>query len=91
MLPFLAVIYLTQQATFFAGDAPPGVRSARQVVDLLLLVDEAGNEAEYGPGFCFDPDPEVLAAATARVARAGGWVRIVRDPEEAVSRLAPSP
>jgi hypothetical protein len=31
MLPFLAVIYLTQQASFFAGDAPPGVRSVDYV------------------------------------------------------------
>jgi len=31
MLPLLAIIYLTQQATFFAGDAPPGVRSVDHV------------------------------------------------------------
>ena len=31
LLPFLAIIYLTQQATFFAGDAPPGVRSVDHV------------------------------------------------------------
>jgi len=31
MLPFLAIIYFTQQATFFAGDAPPGVRTVDYV------------------------------------------------------------
>ena len=31
MLPFLAVIYLCQQATFFSGDAPPGVRPVDHV------------------------------------------------------------
>ena len=31
MLPFLALIYVTQQATFFAGDAPPGVREVDHV------------------------------------------------------------
>jgi len=31
MLPFLAVIYLCQQATFFSSDAPPGVRSVDHV------------------------------------------------------------
>ena len=31
MLPFLAVIYLTQQASFFSGDAPPGDRSVDYV------------------------------------------------------------
>jgi hypothetical protein len=31
MLPFLAVIYISQQATFFATDAPPEVRSADHV------------------------------------------------------------
>jgi ABC-type Fe3+ transport system permease subunit len=50
MLPFLAVIYLCQQATFFAGDAPPGVRSvdhvkigAWLVLSLVLLLALATN------------------------------------------------
>ena len=45
MLPFLAVIYISQQATFFASDAPPGVRSvdhvkigAWLVLSLVLLL-----------------------------------------------------
>jgi len=45
MLPFLAVIYLCQQATFFSSDAPPGVRSvdhvkigAWLVLSLVLLL-----------------------------------------------------
>jgi hypothetical protein len=45
MLPFLAIIYISQQATFFAGDAPPGVRSvdhvkigAWLVLSLVLLI-----------------------------------------------------
>ena len=50
MLPFLAVIYLTQQATFFAGDAPPGVRTvdhvkigAWLVLSLVMLMAIATN------------------------------------------------
>jgi hypothetical protein len=50
MLPFLAIIYLTQQATFFAGDAPPGVRSvdhvkigAWLVLSLVLVLAIATN------------------------------------------------
>ena len=50
MLPFLAIIYLTQQATFFAGDAPPGVRDvdhvkigAWLVLSLVLLLAIATN------------------------------------------------
>jgi hypothetical protein len=50
MLPFLAIIYLTQQATFFAGDAPPGVREvdhvkigAWLVLSLVLLLAIATN------------------------------------------------
>jgi hypothetical protein len=50
MLPFLAMIYLTQQATFFAGDAPPGVRSvdhvkigAWLVLSLVLVLAIATN------------------------------------------------
>lgn len=50
MLPFLAIIYLTQQATFFANDAPPGVRSvdhvkigAWLVLSLVLLLAIATN------------------------------------------------
>ena len=50
MLPFLAIIYLTQQATFFAGDAPPGVRSvdhvkigAWLVLSLVMLMAIATN------------------------------------------------
>lgn len=45
MLPFLAIIYFTQQATFFASDAPPGVRavdyvkvSAWLVLSLVLVL-----------------------------------------------------
>jgi hypothetical protein len=50
LLPFLAIIYLTQQATFFAGDAPPGVRDvdhvkigAWLVLSLVLLLALATN------------------------------------------------
>jgi hypothetical protein len=50
MLPFLAIIYLTQQATFFAGDAPPGFRDvdhvkigAWLVLSLVLLLALATN------------------------------------------------
>jgi hypothetical protein len=50
MLPFLAIIYLTQQATFFSGDAPPGVRSvdhvkigAWLVLSFILLLALATN------------------------------------------------
>ena len=50
MLPFLAMIYLTQQATFFAGDAPPGVRAvdhvkigAWLVLSLVLVMAIATN------------------------------------------------
>ena len=50
MLPFLAIIYISQQATFFAGDAPPGVRSvdhvkigAWLVLSLVLLLALATN------------------------------------------------
>jgi len=50
MLPFLAVIYLCQQATFFSGDAPPGVRpvdhvkiGAWLVLSLVLLLALATN------------------------------------------------
>ena len=50
MLPFLAIIYLCQQATFFSGDAPPGVRDvdhvkigAWLVLSLVLLLALATN------------------------------------------------
>ena len=50
MLPFLAIIYLTQQATFFSGDAPPGARpvdhvkiGAWLVLSLVLLLALATN------------------------------------------------
>jgi hypothetical protein len=50
MLPFLAVIYLTQQATFFSGQAPAGVRevdhvkiSAWLVLSLVMLLALATN------------------------------------------------
>lgn len=50
MLPLLAVIYLCQQATFFSGDAPPGVRpvdhvkiGAWLVLSLVLLLALATN------------------------------------------------
>jgi hypothetical protein len=50
MLPFLAIIYLTQQATFFAGDAPPDVRAvdhvkvgAWLVLSLVLVLAIATN------------------------------------------------
>lgn len=50
MLPFLAIIYLTQQATFFAGEAPAGVRAvdhvkigAWLVLSLVLLLAIATN------------------------------------------------
>lgn len=45
MLPFLAIIYITQQASFFAADAPDGVRpvdhvkiGAWLVLSLVLLL-----------------------------------------------------
>ena len=50
MLPFLAIIYLSQQATFFAVDTPEGVRSvdhvkigAWLVLSLVLLLALATN------------------------------------------------
>ena len=50
MLPFLAIIYISQQATFFAGEAPPGVREvdhvkigAWLVLSLVLLLALATN------------------------------------------------
>jgi len=50
MLPFLAIIYLCQQATFFSGDAPPGLRDvdhvkigAWLVLSLVLLLALATN------------------------------------------------
>ena len=61
MLPFLAVIYLCQQATFFSGDAPPGARpvdhvkiGAWLVLSLVLLLALSTN------GFWFQ-SPEVRA------------------------------
>ena len=61
MLPVLAIIYVTQQATFFAGEAPPGVRSvdhvkigAWLVLSLVLLVAITTN------GFWFQR-PEIRA------------------------------
>lgn len=50
MLPFLVVVYLTQQATFFSGSAPPGVRAvdhvkigAWLVLSLVMLLAIATN------------------------------------------------
>jgi hypothetical protein len=50
MLPFLAIIYLTQQATFFSGDGPGGAREvdyvkigAWLVLSLVLLLALATN------------------------------------------------
>ena len=47
MLPFLAIIYLTQQATFFAGDAPMSAGHVKigawLVLSLILLLAIATN------------------------------------------------
>jgi hypothetical protein len=70
MLPFLVIIYISQQATFFGGDAPPGVRSvdhvkigAWLVLSLVLLLALATN------GYWFHR-PEIRALMNDEVTQA---------------------